>query len=59
MIDIRISSPIDFAIVIDKLILDQKANTPSGVLSKIEEFAILCFNEGFKAGKLQENKPIL
>jgi len=56
--DVKIQSPFDFSLVLERQLREYKTKIPLEVLKKIEDYGQECFEAGFKCGKLPINKPI-
>lgn len=58
MADIKIDSPFDFDLFIDRILLESKSVPGHQSKEALRKFAITCFQYGFEAGKLPQNRPI-
>lgn len=59
MSDVKMNCAFDFSLVIERMIREHKTSVPLNVLSKLEDFAQICFEEGVRVGKLPVNRPII
>lgn len=53
--DIKIDSPFDFSLLIERILRESKSVPNQKAQTALENFAMECFNAGFKAGKLPIN----
>lgn len=56
--DIKIQSPFDFSLILERQLREYKTKIPLEVLQKIEAYGQECFEQGFKCGKLPINRPL-
>lgn len=55
---LKTDSTFDFSLYIERELRESKFVSGPKTMKALEEFAIKCFNMGFQAGQLPENRPI-
>ncbi len=58
MAEIKIECEFDFALLVERELRESKQVPGPKAAKALEKFARYCFQLGFKAGQLPENRPI-